>query len=579
MMAITNQLAVSFDYRKIDGSFDIFQLTTSDKFIARGAYLLDKPIVSLKARSVVFDYGRTAFLMFSSGQITKSDLAEAIGDETISIKTVPSSGLKDYILLRLFLYSLANYQSEGNCFNNLTGKLYLNRPEWAKPKSRAIMALAIDVDQDLCMSVEATTFTSLSRFQNDKKAKFEYPKYIIENNGKIRRVLTTDSGQEIYIKKGIPGRKAEYPFFTLWREKMRETKAWFFFKVLRDISARYSEFLTVSPTDIKVVKQVVTKRDSKFVETALSILSTKQLAVIDWTREPLYADDFIDLKSSLEKAVGRPFDVLGEPSKDHCSVMLIHDRETYGKGEDDPYSKIDRNSVVQCVTVEESLNKVIDEKTAVINTIIKELAIKSDLMDGAIRMDDWPSFGFDGDWIFGTQIDKSFYFLRVHPDGSMGFYMPTAFFGDTGDPELDRMISLADDSKAKGKTIIADHKGNVILISRTSRYCLPNPEVFDLNQTSHSKEAREKYLTGVVDINLFDVDGRCFYNSGIIGSIMQPGIPKASLLYEVETLAGENIIESLLSTMSVMFVKYNSFTVLPYPVKYLREFILSKKQQ
>lgn len=54
---------------------------------------------------------------------------------------------------------------------------------------------------------------------------------------------------------------------------------------------------------------------------------------------------------------------------------------------------------------------------------------------------------------------------------------------------------------------------------------------------------------------------------------MKYGIPKASLLYKVDIENGENIFEGLLNTLSVSFVKYNSYTVLPYPLKYLNEYI------
>ena len=54
---------------------------------------------------------------------------------------------------------------------------------------------------------------------------------------------------------------------------------------------------------------------------------------------------------------------------------------------------------------------------------------------------------------------------------------------------------------------------------------------------------------------------------------MNASIPKANLLYKVTVVNGRNIIESVLGMMSVMFVKYNNFTVLPYPMKYLREYI------
>lgn len=63
-MALTNKLHCSFNHQSIDEQYDIFQITTSDKYIARGARVLDTPIESIKAVSLVFDYGRSAFVAF-----------------------------------------------------------------------------------------------------------------------------------------------------------------------------------------------------------------------------------------------------------------------------------------------------------------------------------------------------------------------------------------------------------------------------------------------------------------------------------------------------------------------------------
>ena len=57
------------------------------------------------------------------------------------------------------------------------------------------------------------------------------------------------------------------------------------------------------------------------------------------------------------------------------------------------------------------------------------------------------------------------------------------------------------------------------------------------------------------------------------GPLRNTPLPKASLLYKIDTLKGENVVPFLLETMSVLFVKYKSFTVLPYPIKYLNEYI------
>ena len=68
-----------------------------------------------------------------------------------------------------------------------------------------------------------------------------------------------------------------------------------------------------------------------------------------------------------------------------------------------------------------------------------------------------------------------------------------------------------------------------------------------------------------------EYEGGTYYVAGPVGYGMQANLPKASRLYKVDVLKGKNVIDSLLTTMSVAFVKYNSFTVMPYPLKYLRE--------
>jgi hypothetical protein len=54
---------------------------------------------------------------------------------------------------------------------------------------------------------------------------------------------------------------------------------------------------------------------------------------------------------------------------------------------------------------------------------------------------------------------------------------------------------------------------------------------------------------------------------------------RAPHLYKVDAISGENIMTDILSTLSATFVKYKSFTVLPYPVKYLNEYILMEESK
>ena len=63
------------------------------------------------------------------------------------------------------------------------------------------------------------------------------------------------------------------------------------------------------------------------------------------------------------------------------------------------------------------------------------------------------------------------------------------------------------------------------------------------------------------------------YSADIKGSGMNSRIPKAPQIYQIDVINGDNFIEELLKTMAVTLVKYNFFTVMPYPIKYLNEYI------
>ena len=121
--------------------------------------------------------------------------------------------------------------------------------------------------------------------------------------------------------------------------------------------------------------------------------------------------------------------------------------------------------------------------------------------------------------------------------------------------------------------IIADSNGNVMLISRTNRFMLPNEDIMNVDKLSRSKEFKDAYLVGVVDACMYHFDNCSFYSVGNIGYGMHSGIPKANRLYRAEVIEGYDVLNDFISLMAVTFVRYNEFTVVPYPFKYLREYI------
>lgn len=94
------------------------------------------------------------------------------------------------------------------------------------------------------------------------------------------------------------------------------------------------------------------------------------------------------------------------------------------------------------------------------------------------------------------------------------------------------------------------------------------------------EEERREYLSGNIDINYFDYDDTyAKYSVGEIGNGMKYTIERASVVREIQAVEGGKLIfKKLLPLMGVEFVRYGMLTVVPFPFKYLREYIVKKEQ-
>ena len=575
-MVISNQLQVEFSHSEIDNIYDFFIITTSDKYISGGAYVLDKPMDLLKAESVVFDGGRSLFIMFKKCQITKLELISQLIDEKLTIKQVTSEDIKDYILFRLFLYSLNNFESNENKFNNVAGKLYITRAKWIAKNKKTFKALNINVDERLCLTAEATTFTHYSCFTN-KKILNTYPRYSFSNkNGGLKRSFDSE---DAYIRKSLFGKKAEIPFFEFSKDKISDNKVYFIYKTLDLLQKKYEQCLSCSFIEMDKIKSIGKYRDQDFIEKCKTLLTGQVLNVVNWSNSHEFDDEFDSLLDLLRSKNIFNVKTSNKIEKTSLNLVYLHNKEYYEQNNyKDPYKNIDKESVTQHITIEDCSDKLINDNEAIFNSILKEFVIKEDLLVfKKISLDNWSNLDYFGRVVFGREKNDVHYFLIVNPDGTFDYKFKKNDFSSFKDGVLDRCSSLLTDNKGKEKSIIADDNGNIVIISRSRKYTLPSEKLFNLASISRSKESRERYLDGVVDINLFNNEGKLFYNAGIKGSGMNTSVPKASILYEVDVVEGNNIIESILETMSVPFVKYKNFTVMPYPFKYLSELMIQEE--
>ena len=90
------------------------------------------------------------------------------------------------------------------------------------------------------------------------------------------------------------------------------------------------------------------------------------------------------------------------------------------------------------------------------------------------------------------------------------------------------------------------------------------------------KQKRAELLTAVTDIRTFVQGKSRYYFVGIIGEGMRTNINHASNIRRVDSYKGSELrFEEMLQLMSVPFVRNGQLTVIPFPFKYLREYIAS----
>lgn len=63
----TNKITACCEFEKILADFEVFKITTTEKYLRYGSMVLDYASCSLKARSVVFEGGKSFYCLFDRG--------------------------------------------------------------------------------------------------------------------------------------------------------------------------------------------------------------------------------------------------------------------------------------------------------------------------------------------------------------------------------------------------------------------------------------------------------------------------------------------------------------------------------
>ena len=136
---------------------------------------------------------------------------------------------------------------------------------------------------------------------------------------------------------------------------------------------------------------------------------------------------------------------------------------------------------------------------------------------------------------------------------------------------------FADSKEVSG--IIRYSNEDINVIRETSWFTIPeiekiHGELSEGNTYLRGKAPRQELLSAITDIKLFGQGDRKYYFVGIIGEGMRTNVAHAANIRMVEPYKNSVLrFEDLLPLMNVTFVRNGQLTVMPFPFKYLREYI------
>lgn len=590
----TNQLTYTFDKELFSKNYDIFCIRTSEKYFKNGAYIIDAPLLSDNVCSVLFKSGKEIFVLMKSNDTNISLLKDAIlkadGADRITISQVASNSLKDDIAFQLMLNSLGNYESPLLKFNNLTGHLYCFHPNWLirGRKSEAdvifkVPCLELKLSPAFRLNMEVHTFTSelLRNKIEFKKKKFEeYPKYVFSAHNTLRRKLKDDTGYS-FIMRQTKNAKTEIAFLDIQNiDRFNQSKMGILSTVLENFNDRFSSIAHLefeSITDYKALDYTrsVANENKQAISDLLCIKPIKIVDCIDDEYSKIFCKEISDLlfsKYGIKASYGKRI------AKDHLNIRVIHNAAFYADGED-PHRVFDEVAV-QHITFEDFS----ECSEFAISTVIHEMLIKDDLVKQKMSLFDWNTLGLKEDIDFGIEVtdeqNTKYIFMTIHPDGTFNISEQTLnLFEATKYNQCVEIFENAKMNSEKVHGIIRDAIGNINIIKDTGWFTIPEiysikAELANGNTKLRGKEKRDELLSSCLDIKMFNDSVSEYYFVGTIGNGMRWLINRAANIRKIEPFEDSILMfEKLLPLMNVTFVHNGQLTIIPFPFKYLREYL------
>ena len=175
---------------------------------------------------------------------------------------------------------------------------------------------------------------------------------------------------------------------------------------------------------------------------------------------------------------------------------------------------------------------------------------------------------------------KRYLIMTVRPDGTFEIKEQEMTLFEIN--EYTEMIEIFEQARTDSemvKGVIRFSDGSMNVIKDTGLFTIPEIDTIgsllaEGDNKLRGKVRREELLASCLDIKMFEKDEKKYYCVGAIGEGMHPKIQRGCVIRKLEGFHGASVrFEKMLPMMNVSFVHNGQLTVIPFPFKYLREYI------
>ena len=404
----TNKVVFKVDISAFDNAYDVFRVKTDDKYFKKGAYIIDVPFLNDSVRSVLFEKGNTFLILMTHNENNFEALKQTFNShkegKKITFLKEKASDLKENEILQLLLNSMSSEKSKFLKCNNLTGHFYCFNNEWLRHDKKSekniiwqvpCLELRITNNMNLCISIHTFTSELLRKRITFNAKKFEeYPKYVFSRNNTMRR-KSKDDEEIAFIMRQIDGNKTDIPFIDLQDiNKYRRSKVGMLSLIISNFNIEFDGIASVEFDTIKEYASIDYSRKAQREnqKSIINMLNEQPIKIVDRIDDE-YSEIFCqDVSEKLFEKYGVKASVRKRISKDALNNGVIHNAAYYGDMED-PYNEKYDGVALQHVTFEDFLGK----SEFAVSTIVHELLIKKDILNGQISLFDWNKLGYTED--------------------------------------------------------------------------------------------------------------------------------------------------------------------------------------